>query len=148
MQSRGIVLWVVDGSQRSIEYMRFLGRGRLVDWLAIDKHEAVRILGAAVAIATERLTREQRADEVSIAITIDDAEELLAFAPARDLVEKLAIVGPNADVRLVLALPDENIARFGGSHTLRRTLAQHDAYFLGAEDALLTMDAFRDFGQM
>ncbi|MFJ8691204.1 P-loop NTPase family protein [Micromonospora wenchangensis] len=146
MQSRGILLWVIDGSQRNIEYMRFLARRRLVDWLAVDKSEALLILSAAVAIATDRLTRERNADEVSIAITIDDAEELLSQPRARELVEKLALVGPDADVRLVLCLPDENLARFGGSRALRRTLAQHDACFLGEEDALLTMEEFRSFG--
>lgn len=53
------------------------------------------------------------------------------------------LVGPPAGIGLAITMPDENLARFGGSAQLRAAFASGTVFCLGDEGALLTMNAVR-----
>jgi hypothetical protein len=148
MQARPTLLWTADAVSRHLPRMRAVVRSGLADWAAVDLTELELILGAAVALA-ERPGQgslsgpDGGAFPLSILITIEDAHHAFRAPRLRTLAERLVVAGPRAGISMAITMPDENIARFGGSTLLRKAFADGIVMCLGEEDALLTMEAVR-----
>ncbi|WP_433615336.1 hypothetical protein ACQP2P_11275 [Dactylosporangium sp. CA-139114] len=151
LQTGRLLLWAADGYQRHLETMRAWYRAReagclTIDWLACDLEEVHRQLVAACAIIEHRSASGSSPpdrDNAGILLTIEDAHKVFNTMPTlTHLAERVAVDGPANGVCLVVTSPDGNIARFGGSATLRRALGSANRIILGEEDALLAAEDF------
>jgi hypothetical protein len=122
--------------------------GGLADWAAVELTELERILGYAVQLAERPgrwsvATSGTSAFTPGILITIEDAHHAFCRPELRELAERLVAAGPPAGISMAITMPDENLARFGGSSPLRAAFANGTVLCLGDEGALLTMNAVR-----
>lgn len=148
MQARPTLLWAADAVGRHLPRMRALALSGLADWAAVELTELERILGCAVQLAERPgqwavATGGASAFAPGILVTIEDAHHAFCQPELRELAERLVVAGPPAGISMAITMPDENLARFGGSSQLRAAFANGTVLCLGDEGALLAMDAVR-----
>ncbi|TQJ24317.1 hypothetical protein FBZ33_4643 [Micromonospora sp. A202] len=121
--------------------------GILADWIAVNPHELLLMLGAALAIAEDRrvngVFKGISRKTPGILLVVEDLHLVVDQMP--HLVgkfERLSEIGPAAGVAIVVTVPDSNIARFGGSEKLRSNLGTGHRQVLGIFDG---DDLFADF---